>query len=222
MDDVTAAIRQLRTFADELIEEKERQPGDDITSSLLCCVDDGVLTRRDVRSLLTELLSASVDNTTHSLGIALWLLCDHPDEWAAVAGGDAPVDRAVEECARYEPAVRLGQHFAEHDAELLGVPVPAGTLVTAYLASAHRDPAVYDQPDRFDVGRRPAQPQLQFGIGRHFCVGAALARMEIQEVVRSVTTRWRGARLASGVRMNTLLAGTVDALPVTFEVASTS
>jgi len=222
MDDVTAAIRELRRFADELIEEKERAPGDDITSALLRAVDDGVLTRDDVRSLLTELLGASVENTTHSLGFAVWLLSEHPDEWAAVASGAAPVERAVEECARYEPVIRHGNHVAEADVEWFGMQVPAGTLVTAYLASAHRDPAAYTDPDRFDAARRPAQPQLEFGVGRHFCIGAALARMEIQEVVRAVTARWRVPRVASGAVIRTATAGEVDALPVEFEAVELS
>ncbi len=147
MDDVIEAIRELRRFADELIAEKRRSPGDDITSALLRAVDDGRVGRADVRSLLTELLSASVDNTTHSMGLAVWLLCEHPDQWSAVAERAAPVDRAVEECSRYEPVIRHGTHVAERDVELLGVAVPAGTLVTVYLASAHRDPAVYVDPD---------------------------------------------------------------------------
>jgi cytochrome P450 len=222
MDDVTAALRELRRFADELIEEKERAPGDDITSALLRAVDDGVLTRRDVRSLLTELLSASVDNTTHSLGFAVWLLSGHPSEWSAVASGTAPVERAVEECARYEPVIRHGNHVAEHDVEWFGTDIPAGTLVTAYLASAHRDPAAYTDPDRFDAARRPAQPQLEFGVGRHYCIGAALARMEIQEVVRAVTTRWRLPRVTAGAEVRTATAGEVDALPVEFEAVAVS
>ena len=218
MDDVTAAIRELRRFADELIEEKERSPGDDITSALLRAVDEGVLTRRDVRSLLTELLSASVDNTTHSMGLAVWLLCEHPAEWLSVADGVAPVERAVEECARYEPVIRHGNHVADPGHELLGIAIPPGTLVTVYLASAHRDPEVYDDPDRFDAGRRSPQPHLEFGIGRHYCVGAALARMEIQELVRAVTTRWRAPQIGAGARVRTVTTGEVDALPLQFEV----
>ena len=139
----------------ELIDEKERSPGDDLTSTLLVAVEAGALSRRDVRSLLTELLGASVENTTHSMGIAVWLLSRHPDQWRTVASDDRLLGRAVEECARFEPVIRHGNHFNEDDATVLDVPVPAGTLVTAYIAGAHRDPAVYDEPDRFDVTRAP-------------------------------------------------------------------
>jgi cytochrome P450 len=214
MDDVAAAIRELRRFADELIEDKQRSPGDDITSSLLRAAAEGAVTLGDVRSLLTELLSASVDNTTHSMGIAVWLLAEHPHEWSAVACGTAPVDRAVEECARYEPVIRHGNHVATRDLQVLGVGVPEKTLVTVYLASAHRDPAVYDAPDVFDAARRPPQAQLQFGLGRHYCVGAALARMEVQEVVRAVTTHWEAPRIGRGARVETAVTGEVHALPV--------
>ncbi len=218
MDDVARAVRELRRFADELIQDKERSPGDDITSALLDAVAEGVLTLGDVRSLLTELLSASVDNTTQSMGFAVWLLVRHPSEWSAVARGAAPLDRAVEECARYEPVIRHGNHIATRDLELLGVQVPERTLVTVYLASAHRDPAVYEAPDVFDAARRPTQPQLQFGVGRHYCVGAALARMEIQEVVRAVTTNWQAPRIGPAARVETAVTGDVRALPVEYEV----
>jgi cytochrome P450 len=137
-----------------------------------------------------------------------------------VLGGDSSlVDRAVEECGRFEPSIRFGNHVNDDDVELLGHPVPAGTLMTVYLAAAHRDPAVYADPDRFDVARRPPQPQLTFGIGRHYCIGAALARMEIQEVVRAITTRWSRARVVPGARIETALTGSVHELPLEFAAA---
>jgi len=216
MDDVVAAIRYLSRFADELLASKQRDPGDDITSALGAAIDAGELDPRDARSLLTELLSASVDNTTHSMGLALWLLAEHPDQWAVLAGDPSAVERAVEECARFEPVIRHGNHVNDADVDLLGYTVPAGTLVTVFLAAAHRDPAVYDHPDRFDVTRQLAQPQLNFGIGRHYCVGAALARMEVQEVVRAVTARWRGASVGSAALVDTALAGEVTRLPLAF------
>ncbi len=148
----------------------------------------------------------------------MWLLSEHPDQWALVAGNADLVERVVEECARFEPVIRHGKHFNEHDAELLGAVVPAGSLMTAYLDAAHRDPDVYDDPDRFDVARRLPQPQLIFGIGRHYCIGAALARMQIQEVLRAVTTRWTPPRLASGVSLQTAVGSCeVASLPIEFQ-----
>jgi hypothetical protein len=216
MDDVVDAIRHLTRFAGELIESKRDEPGDDITSALVSAIAAGDLEQRDARSLLTELLSASVDNTTHSMGLALWLLAEHPDQWAQLTADSGRAERAVEECARFEPVIRHGNHVNDLDVDLLGHPVPAHTLVTVFLASAHRDPAVYEEPDRFDVKRRLPQPQLNFGIGRHYCVGAALARMEVQEVLRAVTTRWTGAQVASDACINTALSGEVTSLPVRF------
>ncbi len=220
MEDVTIALRQLRRFADELIEEKRAHPGDDITTALVRGIDDGALTSRDARSLLTELLSASVDNTMHSMGLALWLLCAHPNQWVLIASDPGLVERAVEECARHEPPIRHGNHVNDDATDLLGFPVPAGTLMTVFLASAHRDPAVYDDPDRFDVTRRLAQPHLNFGLGRHHCVGAALARMEIQELLRVVTARWTSVGAGPGAHVETALSGVVHELPVEFEVAA--
>ena len=216
MDDVVNAIRELRRFADELIEEKQRSPGDDITSALVAGIEQGVMSHRDARSLLTELLGASVENTTHTMGLALWLLCRHPDQWALVARDADLIERAVEECARYEPVIRYGNHFNDDAADLLGFRVPAGTLTTIYLTSAHRDPDVFENPDRFDVTRRLPQPQLNFGIGRHFCIGAPLARMEIQEVLRAITARWADPRLGAGTSVSRAHSSEVDLLPVDF------
>ncbi len=217
MGDVRQALRFLRHFADDLLESKQPAPGDDFTSALVRGIEDGVLTHEDARSLLTEVLSASVDNTTHSMGLVVWLLCEHPDQWQLVASDGDFVERAVEECARFEPVIRHGKHFNEHDTGLLGVAVPAGTLMTAYLDAAHRDPDVYEDPDRFDVTRRLPQPQLVFGIGRHYCIGAALARMEIQEVLRAVATRWVQPRLGPDVRLKTAVGSCeVAYLPIEF------
>jgi cytochrome P450 len=217
MGNVRVALRYLRHFADDLLESKRSAPGDDITSALVRGIDDGVLTHGDARSLLTELLSASVDNTTHSMGLVLWLLCTHPDQWQRVANDRSHVERAVEECGRFEPVIRHGKHFNERDAELLGFRIPAGTLMTAYLDAAHRDPDVFEDPDRFDVTRRLPQPQLVYGIGRHYCIGAALARMQIQEVLRAVTSRWVEPRLGSDVRVKTAVGSCEAAhLPIEF------
>jgi len=216
MDDVVAAIGWLRTFADGLIEEKRAVPGEDVTSALVAALDAGSLARRDVRALLTELLSASVDNTTNSIGVAVWLLARHPEAWDAVAAGEVAVERAVEECARFEPVVRHTTVVADHDTEVEGVAIDGGSLVTVYVVAAHRDPVAYADADRFDVFRDPGPPQLEFGIGRHFCLGAALARMEIQEVVRAVTARWAPPVLRDGVRNQLATAGEFAALPLAF------
>jgi cytochrome P450 len=220
MGDVVAAIRVLRRFADELIEEKRAAPGDDVTSALVTAIDDGLLTERDGQSLLTELLSASVDNTTNSMGLALWLLCRHPDQWARLATETALMERAVEECARFEPSIRHGNHVNDEAVDLLGYSVPAGTLMTVYLAAAHRDPDVFADPDRFDVARQTTQPQLTFGLGRHYCIGAALARMAVQETLRAVVTSWREPRLLPGLEVETALTGEVRALPLEFRAGS--
>jgi cytochrome P450 len=214
MDDVVAAIGRLRGFADALIDEKQSTPGDDITTTLVLALERGAVDRRDVRALLTELLSASVDNTTNSIGVAIWLLARHPDAWEAVARGEVAIERVVEECARFEPVVRHTTVVAERDTEIEGVAVAAGTLVTVYVAAAHRDPTAYTDPDRFDVFREPGPPQLEFGIGRHFCLGAALARMEIQEAVRAVTARWEPPTLLDGVREHVATTGELGALPL--------
>ena len=111
MGDVRDAIRYLRRFAAELLEAKQAEPGDDITTALVAGIEQGLLTHADARSLLTELLSASVDNTTHSMGLMIWLLCEHPDQWALVAADDELVERAVEESRALRAGDPAGHAF---------------------------------------------------------------------------------------------------------------
>jgi cytochrome P450 len=213
VDVVRAAKVDIANYARELMDHKRRHPDDALAAVL---ATTGELTADDRTGLLEELLSAAVDNTANTTGCAFHALATHPDAWA-VAHRGTDIATAVEECGRWEPAIRHTIKYATSDTVLLGTPIASGSFVTLRVAAAHRDPAVFPDPHSFDVTRPLPKPQLAFGAGRHYCLGAALARMEVQEMVSAVTKRWRAVAVGDGATMEIAANGHVHCLPLEVE-----
>lgn len=211
---VRAAKAELGDYTRALLEQKRQHPQDDLATFLVDAAAAGSISDLDAFYLLEELLSASVDNTANTAGLALWTLATHPDAWAAVHDDPELLGGAIDECGRFQPAIRHTIKFAVADTELGGVALPAGSLLTIRVAAAHRDPAVFADPHRFDIGRRQARPQLVFGAGRHYCLGAALGRMEVQEIVGAAVARWPSATPGDGVEMHLNASGQIMRLPL--------
>jgi cytochrome P450 len=188
---INDAASELATLVFELIAMKQREPSDDLMSMMLASVDDA-FTVMDAGSMAFEMLAASTDNTAHSIGAAVHQLATHQDQFALLRGDPQLSGSAVEECGRCEPRVRADTRHAIAATTLCGVDVPGGSLVTLSILDANLDPAAFPNPDRFDITRDPKQPHLGFGLGRHHCLGASLARMEIGVVLRQLATRWTG------------------------------
>jgi cytochrome P450 len=189
-DDVMTAAIEMKSLVDDLIEQKRRRPDDALLSILLAAVDDGDLTIEDVHSLTFEMLSASTDNTAHSAGLAGTVLGRQSDRWATVRDDRSVLPNALEECARVEPRVRVDSAWTELGATLLDLEVPPQTMVWQQIAAAHVDPEVFPDPYRVQITRPLPQSQLNFGVGRHFCLGAALARMELAAIYTVLLDRW--------------------------------
>jgi hypothetical protein len=148
------------------------------------------------------------------------LLASNPDQWALVADGTADPADVVEECLRYDPTVIEDVKMANEDTTLLDVQVPAGTMVWMSTLAAHYDPDVYPDPHRFDVTRNHAQPQLNFGIGRHYCTGAALARMELAAILSVATEAWDKIELAGEPEIDRSYGAKISTLPLRVTPAS--
>ena len=214
VEPVKAAKAELLEYTTALLERKRADPQDDLATALATAAADGVIDIIDAECLLEELLSASVDNTANTIGTALHTLATHPHEWARLHRDPSLLANAVEECGRFEPAIRHTIKYATSDTELLDRSIERGTYVTIRIASAHRDPCVFDDPHRFDVARKLAKPQLAFGGGRHYCLGAALGKMELQEAVGGVVRRWSAAAVGEGAIMSIAASGHVARLPL--------
>ena len=214
VEPVRAAKAEMFALTDELLAAKRGTDGDDVTCLLLAAQAEGAISETDTFHLLEELLSASVDNTANTAGLAVWTLLRHPDAFARVVADLDLVPPAMEECGRYEPAIRHTIKYATAPTEVGGVEVGAGEFVTIHIAAAHRDPAIYDDPHRFDIHRDPPKPQLSFGSGRHFCLGSALGRMEVAEIIRGLAVHHPDVAIGDGVSMSLNSAGLVHALPL--------
>jgi cytochrome P450 len=133
-------------------------------------------------------LVGGVDTTQSQLAHALRLLADHPDQWARLAAEPELAPQAVEEVLRYEPITPFTARIALEDVEYRDVTFPEGTVVLVCAFTGNRDPGTYPEPDRFDISRAPAKP-LTFGAGPHYCLGANLARAEMQEALTFLAPR---------------------------------
>ncbi len=174
-------------------------PGDDLMSQLIAASEDGVhLNETELRAIAGLVLAAGFETTVNLLGNGITLLLNHPDQLAALVADPSLWPNAVEEILRYDPPVQLTARVARTDTTVAGTPIRAGELMVIYLAAANRDPAVFEHPDRFDVSRAGAGRHLAFSGGRHFCLGAALARAEGEAGLRRFFDRYPDVRSAGG------------------------
>lgn len=178
------ALEMMRGFEDyinELIEAKSRHPGDDLLSRLIeSQLKTGALTRHKVISLIRLFLVAGHETTTNTLAVGLATLLYHPEQLAKLRADMGLIDSAVEEILRYADVAHSGRlRVAKEDMEFEGVAIKAGEAIIMHQPTANRDPAVFDDPDRFDITRNPKN-HLAFGSGIHQCLGHPLARAELR------------------------------------------
>lgn len=199
-----AAMVDLQAYVGDLIDRRRREPrGADLISELLKIEDQGDrLTHQELCDLVAVLFMAGTDTTRNQLGLAVLLLATHPEHWARLVADPALVPSAVEEILRIEPAVTGTSRIVAEEFTYRGVTFPVGTYVYLVTAAANRDPAVLDRPTTVDIAadRSPWSP-LTFGGGIHYCLGASLARAELQEALAWFTRHWRRIELAGPPRL---------------------
>lgn len=187
--DVDEALVKLRDYMRDLVRARQVAPKDDLVSRLALAVADPKddFTEEDAAGAVAGLVFAGHETTKNQLGWMMVVLAEAPQEWERVASDPSRAHDVVEEVLRLRSAVaNLGRTVAE-DAAVAGVPLTKGTRVTASVWGANRDPAVFPDPDRVNVAANRLQPQLAFGQGPHHCLGAALARAELQVSLVTLT-----------------------------------
>ncbi|MGF1425367.1 cytochrome P450 family protein [Kitasatospora sp. LaBMicrA B282] len=220
-EEAKAAVVSLLRFLTGLIARKRTEPGDDLLSDLIAVRDAGDrLSEDELTSLAFVILFAGYENTVHLIGNGVLALLRHPEQLAALRADPALLGPAVEEIARFDGPVPVAiRRFPLEDLTIGGVPVPAGETVLLALASAHRDPARFADPDRFDL-HRTDNAHLALGHGIHYCLGAPLARLETEVALTALLRRF--PRLALDVPAEqlrhrpSLRARGLLALPVRF------
>jgi cytochrome P450 len=150
---------------------------------------DATLTRTEIVANAGILLFGGIETTEAMIALAGWHLFRHPEQAAAVRRHPELIPAAIEESLRLEPAAARVDRYTTRPVTVAGVPIPAGELVIVSLSAANRDPAVFADPDSFDLTRPNANRQLAFAAGPHYCLGAHLARLETQAVLGELLRR---------------------------------
>ena len=175
---VYRADQQLAAYFTGIIEQRRREPRDDLVSRLVEAEDQGDrLTSDETKVMLRLLLAAGNETTTNLIGNGVRALLQHPDQLALLRERPELIRSAVEELLRYDTPVQLDARAALRDVELGGVAVKEGSLVTLAIGSANHDPDRFHKPEELDI-TRSGQPNISFGRGIHHCLGAPLARLE--------------------------------------------
>lgn len=178
-------------YYSDMLAERRAAPRDDLTSALLTAEIDGDrLSEDEIIGFLFLMVVAGNETTTKLLGNAWYWAWRNPDEQVRALGGAVPVSAWVEETLRYDTSTQLLARTTTADVTLHHRTIPAGGRVVLLVGSANRDPAVFPEPDRYDLTRPEPQHQLaSFGFGRHFCLGASLARLEARVALEELAAR---------------------------------
>ncbi|MDH6198473.1 cytochrome P450 [Mycobacterium frederiksbergense] len=224
---VNSGIHGFETWLTGHLRQLRRNPGEDLLSQIIKASDAGEagepLNDAELRALAGLVLAAGFETTVNLLGNGIRMLLDHPEHLNTLAARPELWPNAVEEILRLESPVLMSARAARVDTEVAGTQVKAGELIVVHLAGANRDPAVFVDPHRFDIERDNAGRHLSFSGGRHFCLGAALARAEGQVGLQTFFERFPDARVAgAGCRRDTRVLRGWSTLPITLGKARTA
>jgi cytochrome P450 len=211
----------FNTWLGRHLDSLRRSPGDTLMSQLIEASEGGVkLNDTELRGVAGLVLAAGFETTVNLLGNGIRMLLNSPDQLAILNDDPALWPNAVEEILRLDSPVQLTARVARNDTVVAETTVRRGDIVVIYLAAANRDPSVFDDPHRFDVRRPNAGKHLSFSGGRHFCLGAALARIEGEVGLRRFFDRFPDAQLAgAGTRRDTRVLRGWAHLPVRLPAA---
>jgi cytochrome P450 len=222
-EQIERAVVEFYAYAGELLEARREDPGDDLISTLIAAEDErsgdeaagrgrnNRLSDVELLNLVLNVLVGGVDTTQSQLAHALRLFAEHPDQWAMVAEDPGLAPRAVEEVLRFEPITPFTARIAMEDVEYRGVTFPEGSVVLVCAFTGNRD----GEPEEFDIAAERVGKPLTFGAGVHYCLGANLARAELQEALGFLAPRMPGLALDGEPEYGSIdgIYG-LDALPV--------
>ena len=197
---IEKAVTEFEVLIDylrRLIERRRTRPADDILTGLIHASEDGeTLTEDEVVAMVFLLVTAGYETTFNLIANGVAALLSHPDQLERLKAQPDLIGTAVEEILRYTGTIGgTKPNYANEDVELHGIMIPRGAMVIPLLASANRDPDVFEEPDFFDISRAPNY-HIAFSKGPHFCLGANLARMETRVAIANLIDRFPHLHLA--------------------------
>ena len=196
MERVGGAAEELTEYFEAIIAVRRQEPRDDLISVLLAAEEEGSkLTHDELIKTLMLLLVAGNETTRNLIGNGMLALLSNPDQLQRLRHNPDLLNSAVKELLRYDPPVQLDGRVVSQDVEIGGKHIRAGQLVISLIGAANRDPAVFEQPDVLDIGRKGTS-HLSFGRGIHYCLGASLAELEGRIAFKTILRRFRSMRLA--------------------------
>ena len=220
LDIIKAARSELNEYTMQMISERRNDPREDLLTDLIAAEEDGdKLDAEELLMMVNAVIIGGTDTTRNQLGCSVALFAEHPDQWKLLADDPDIAPRAVEESMRYFGAIRGTGRFASEDIVYRDILFPAGTFIFPSTATGNRDQGTFPGAETFDIRKEPAgSPHLTLGSGIHYCLGAWLARAELQEALPILARRMPDLKLADGVQWKppgTAIFGP-DKLPVTF------
>jgi cytochrome P450 len=194
--DLDDALMEWRAFVTDLIDRRAAEPRDDFISIVAAAIGEGRMTRRDGIVIVVHALQAGHETSTNLIATSIFLLLSHPDQLALARSSPRWLEYALEEVLRFEAPALSGRRTATRPLQLGGRSIEAGETVVVNIAAAHRDPAQYPDPGRFDIERRLTKADhMGFGRGAHVCLGAPLGRLEAAIAVEEFLERFPVASL---------------------------
>jgi cytochrome P450 len=200
--EATAAAAEFREYVHELIRERRVTPRDDMVTALVRArVDGGRLSDDEIVSTVIVLLNAGHEASVNTLGNGMLAFARSPEQWRRVVEGAVPTAAAGEEMIRFDPPLQLFERWVLTDDFAIGdVPIPRGAKIALLFGAANRDPRMFERPDEFDVARGNALQHIGFGGGIHVCIGAPLARIELETSLEALRRSWSDFRLVQEPR----------------------
>ena len=188
---IMAAQSELDEYTRGLIADRRTRPADDLITNLIAAEEAGDrLTTDELVMMVNAVIVGGTDTTRNQLGCSVALFANHPDQWRLLAERPELASTAVDEAMRYFGAVRGTGRFASEEIEYRGIVFSPGTLMMPSMAVANRDPSVFADPGVFDITKAPSgHPHLTLGSGIHYCLGAQLAKAELQEALPILAQR---------------------------------
>jgi cytochrome P450 len=219
--EIEQSLTDFNAYVDKLLADRRANPrGDFLSDYVAATAASGDMSEGEIRAQVVGLILAGSDTTRNSMCMSLYQLLQHPDQWRALCSDpDGLKKKASEEGLRFEPVVSGIPRVTTRDLEVEGYLIPAGAILAVSILSVLRDPAVYADPETFNIHRTDQQRwHLAFGAGAHRCAGEALARVELEETLAAIARLAPNTRIVGPVpRLNPGAIRTVDQMTVAFD-----